>query len=367
MGRLHYCENGVSVTDQVLRYLATKSAEDYQPVKLYYDNYKEYWYNRLADYLDKATFIAEFDYKLCRAIDSFKIETADSIAANRGYTRLGAFNGWFYKILANWQSNVKTTSFRLKKRPSTQCPVCGRFVGRIDSEHLKHLRTINDLPRYFVWKGQIYESSVVPRVNAVTWGDKTASKWNALNRGDVKKFSTCKKRVKWPWFMPDGKKAVVCPFTRKVIKSITDEYLQSLPEKYCRYAENVSWEVFCETYPTSLIQSEVYSLDRGSFDSDGKLSLRDYVSRDCRNLVETPTLDYAVISGGSVPLAFEHVFRMIDDCVMDGVNRDILKLVAAGYSLDDVCDTLSIDKKEIRRRIREVRDNNVELAASLVD
>lgn len=353
MSRLHYCLNGNSVTDQILLYQKSKSPADYLPIQNYYNEYKDHWYAQIEDYIDRVSFESEFDFKLCRAVDSFKIETADSIAAAKGYARLGAFNGWFYKILANWKSNVKTSSFRLKKRSPVQCPICGRFVGRIDSEHLQHHKSISDLPRFFVYDNEIFETSAVPRVNAVSWGEKTPEKWKDLQKGQTKLYT--KKRVDWPWKLADGSKGVMCPFTKKVINQITVEYLQTLSEKHGRYAPVTSWESFVEKYPSSLIQSEMYSLDRAVFNGrDEKVFLKDHIVRAPK---QSTGFDYNQMCSGVVPVQFEHTFILIDKFVKNETDRKILKLTAVGYSVEDISDTLVMDKKDVRNRIKSVKTN----------
>lgn len=364
MSKLHYCLNGTSVTDQVLKFQKSNNSLDYDQVKKYYDEYKEHWYSQISDYMDRTTFDSEFDFKLCRAVESFKIETADSIAASKGYTRLGAFNGWFYKILSNWKSNVKTSTFRLKKRPPVQCPVCGRYVTRIDSEHLEHFRSISDLPKYFVHDNEIFETSAVPRMNAISWGEKTQAKWRDLQRARIKDYTSEKKRVSWPWYLPNGKKGVMCPFTKNIIPAITIEYLRGLANSYSRYAEPMSWEVFVEKYPSSLIQSEIYSLDQSMKEDGGKkMVLRDRISK---HISQSGGFDYTQMCDGKIPAEFEHVFFTIEKMVSNAIDRDILKLIAVGYSIEDISDTLGIDRKEVRRRMRLVRDSNDEIVDLLI-
>lgn len=356
MGRLHYCLNGMSVTDQVIKFQRTRDSRDYLPIQLYYDDYKDHWYNQLEDYMDRITFESEFDFKLCRAVESFDSVYASELAKKNSYNFLGAFNGWFYKILMNWKSNVKTSAFRMKKRPAVQCPVCGRFVGRIDDEHLQHYKTLSDLPKFFVTDGKIYETMTAPRAHAVCWGDRTAAKMRALWSGDVKTYAGEKRRVTWPWWQ-DGKPMVVCPFTDDLLPIIDEKYLQSLPDQFSRYAEPMLFQSFIERHPTALIQSEVYSLDRTSGMREEDTLLRDYIAMDARVGGVTSGLDYASICSEKYGSDFEYAFRSIDECVTDPLDRNILKMVAGGYSIEDVADTLEMDKKEVRRRVRQIREN----------
>lgn len=352
MGKLHYCLNGESVTKQVLKYQSTHKREDYEWIQLYYNDYKDCWYSQVSDFIDRESFESDFDYKLFMAIDTFQIETANEIAVEKGYTQLGAFNGWFYKILSNWKSNIKTNSFRFKKRPPVQCPICGRFVGRIDADHLQHYKTLSDLPKYFVYNDTIYETSVVPRVSAVSWGLKTANKWKELQNGNNKEYTKEKVRVDWPWFLENGEKGVMCPFTKKVVSGLSLEYIQGLNKQHSRYATPVDWEEFVRQYPKSLIQNEIYSLDRDVFDSDRHSYLKDYIPQKPLS----SGFDYLQMCSGKIPAEFEHSFRTIDNVVSDNTNRTILKLVAIGYSVNDIEETLCIDRKEIRKRIRGVRE-----------
>lgn len=368
MSKLHYCSNGTSVTEQVIIYQRSRNMNDFLPIQSYYEHFKDHWYSQVEDYLDRNTFNSEFDYRLCKAVESFKVETADNIARKMGYTRLGAFNGWFYKILVNWKSNIKTSSFRLKSRPSVQCPVCHRYVPRIDAIHLEHFKNISDLPKYFVFKNEIFETSVMPRVNAISWGEKTNEKWKALQHADTKIYTKDRKRVAWPWRLPDGTKGVMCPFMKKVIPLITVDYIRTLSDKHSRYANPVSWEYFVEQFPASLIQSEVYSLDHAVFDQQSdSVALHDHVCFNNRVKQTHYGFDYNQLCSGVVPFEFEHSFAIIDKNCSDETDRDVLKLVAVGYTFDDIADTLELDKKEVRRRVRNVKSGMESLVNLLVD
>ena len=71
MPKLHHCNEGTSITDQVLKYQLSHAGDDYMGVYKYYNNYKDRWYIELRDHLDRPTFDSEYDYKLCRAVKSF--------------------------------------------------------------------------------------------------------------------------------------------------------------------------------------------------------------------------------------------------------------------------------------------------------
>lgn len=354
MSKVNFCLNGRPVTEQVILFKQSGKAEDFLPIMLYYENYKDHWFSQLEGYIDRSAFDSEFDLKLLYAINKFDAEFAQKNASKKGLSFQGNFNRWFYKILTNWKSNVKTSSFRVKKRPPVSCPICGRSVGRIEEEHLKHIKTVADLPRFMVWENDVYEVVATPRVYAATWGEKTPDKWDALNNDRLKEYASEKHRVRWPWRLPDGKRGVLCPFTKNIVPIIDDLYLASLPVKFRHYATPMTWEEFVSQHPTALIQSEIYSLDRCSMDAED-VSLRDYISDNRRIQNSEDHMDVAMIESGNIAIRYEHVFQSIDQCVEDPVDQRILKLVAAGYVMDDIAETLEISKKDLRKRLRSIR------------
>jgi len=339
-------------------YQKTRDGKDYLPIQFYYDNYKDHWFAQLDDYMDRMTFESDFDYKLSVAVNTFKASTAASLQKSKGYGSLGAFNGLFYKILSNWKSNIKTSAFRIKRRPAVQCPVCNRMVGRIDEKHLQHFKTISDLPKFMVWKGDIYEVTSSPRVYAVIWGEKTNAKLGALKEGDVKAFADCKRRIRWPWKLDDGNKGVLCPFTKRIVPQIDEEYIRSLPIEYSRYATPMTYPTFTEKYPCTLIQSEVYDLHR-PVGKEQKGVLQDHIDRDHRVSSPFESIDYDDIKSGDVPMSFESAFGIIEYFIKDETDQEILKLIATGYTVDDIASTLDIDKKEVRSRIKSVRSEEL--------
>jgi hypothetical protein len=350
MSKVNYCLNGNPVIDQVEKYRINKTSEDFLPILFYYENYKEVWYAQLSDYMDRTTFDSEFEFKLIHAINSFNPEHANEFAASKKLSRLGNFNRWFYKILTNWKSNIKTSAFRLKKRPSIMCPVCGRKVGRIDEAHLLHQKTKSDLPHYMVWEGMIYEVANKPGIYAITWGVHTSDKWNDLNDGKSKEYADEKRRIRWPWRLPDGSRGVLCPFTQKTIAALDEEYLQSLPNQYGKYAECITWDEFNSRYPHALIQSETFSLDYNP-NSDSSFLNEIVAGQVCEE-----EMSYDEIKNGDVSTRYEYTFRTIEQCVHDETDRMILKLVASGYETDDIAESLELDKKDIKKRLRAIRD-----------
>jgi len=351
MSKVNYCLNGRPVTEQVVLYRDGRKSEDFLPILFYYENYKDVWFKQLSDYMDRMTFESEFDFKLVHAINTFNPEHAEKNAIVKSLSRLGNFNRWFYKILTNWKSNVKTSSFRMKKRPPVTCPVCGRKVGRIDENHLQHWKSKSDLPRFMFWKGMIYEVMTKPAVYAVTWGDRTAAKWRDLKEGKTKEYSDQKRRVRWPWRISDGSRGVLCPFTKRVVPEINEEHIRSLADKHSRYAEPLRWEEFIVLHPTALIQAEPYSLDYVVNDEEFFLG-----SMVANAKSEDDALDYDEIKSGKVNQRYEYTFKTVDQCISDGVDRDILKMIASGYEIDDIAETLKMEKKHVRRRVRAIRD-----------
>lgn len=360
MAKLHHCADGTPITEKVLVYQKHRLGVDYLPIYHYYDNFKDKWYSELQDFLDRSTFDAEFDFKLCRAIQSFNEEQARLLCEKYKWSFLGAFNRWFYAVLRNWKSNVKTSAFRQKKRPSVQCPVCGRYVPKIDAIHLAHIKTKSDLPRAFSWKGSIYSVVTTPDSYVTCWGKYTHKRLLKINKGETKGLE--KERIDWLWFAKDGTRGVVCPFTKKIVSSLSNEYIASLPRRYNRYARIVSWVDFVEEFPSPvLIQSEIYSLDYNAADDDATLRANIAVQQS-----ETK-MEYDDIEQNRVSLSYEHVFHLIESSIEDEVDKKIAKLVVIGYSDSDMVSVLGIDKKEIRQRKRDLRSRSSDLREKLLD
>ncbi len=363
MSKLHYCIDGTSVTDKVLRYQQTKENDDYVPIKLYYDNFRDWWYRKLQDYLDRETFDADYDFKLCKAVDTFDEDQARAVAEKYGLNFLGMFNRWFYRILSNWRSNAKSSAFRVKNRPPVQCPVCGRFVPRINDEHLSHYKTISDLPRFFVRDGMIYKTETSPSTFATVWGKYTRKKLQLMQRGDTKIYLDERKKIRWPFFQKDRSRGVVCPFTKKIVPAITNEYIRGLHKRHNRYAVPMRWSEFQEEHPVILIQSEIYSVDRADNRSDDAIMAKDYISKE----YSTDEADHTNLDKFAKNCRFEHSFNMIDYYVEDELDRKILKLVAVGYTVEDIADSLEMEKKDVRLQIRDIRDSCIEMESRLLE
>ena len=97
MSKLHWCSNGNSVTEQVVKYQKSQSNDDFVPISEYYNDYKEVWYQQIEDYLDRDDFDAEFNFKLLRAVDSFNNDKAQELASKNNWSHVGSFNRWFYR------------------------------------------------------------------------------------------------------------------------------------------------------------------------------------------------------------------------------------------------------------------------------
>ncbi len=360
MTKLHHCADGTPVTEKVLEYQKNRKGDDYLPVYRYYDHFKDKWYLELQDFLDRSTFDADFDFKLCRAIQSFDEVQARLLCEKYKWSFLGAFNRWFYAVLRNWKSNVKTSAFRQKKRPSVQCPVCGRYVPKIDEVHLAHIKTKSDLPKAFSWKGDIYSVITTPDSHATCWGKYTHKKLVKINSGEIKGFA--KERIEWPWYTKDDRRGVVCPFIKKIVPDLSNEYIASLPKKHNRYAQVMSWQDFVEEFPNPvLIQAEIYSLDYNAADEDAYLRENIAISQS------ESGIGHQDIEENRIPLSYEHVFQLIESSIEDEVDQKLAKLVAIGYSDNDIVSVMKIDKKEVRQRKRDLRSHSEDLQEKLLE
>ena len=360
MSKLHHCDDGTPVTDKVLDYKSSPSNDSFVSIHNYYNNYKDRWYTDLVDFLDRPTFDSEFDFKLCRAIDTFDEHQARQLCEKHKYSFIGAFNRWFYRVLLNWKSNVKTSAFRQKKRPSVQCPVCGRNVPKIDEIHLAHYKGKSDLPKAFSWKNTIYSVSSIPNSMATSWGKYSKKKLKEINSGKAKLHTKIK--VEWPWYTQGGTRGVMCPFTKNIVHEINAEYIQSLPKKYNRYAKPHTWQEFVEEYPHPvLIQAETYSLDYNVADED--LALRNNIAIE----QSVSPLGHKDIENNQISTEYEDVFLLIEQFIENENDQKILKLAAIGYLDEDIANVLDMEKKEVRRRKKEIRANGGDLKQRLIE
>jgi hypothetical protein len=351
MSTLHYCGNGVSVTEQVVLYQQTRDNSDYLPIQFYYDQYKDWWFKQVEEYIDRITFNSEFDLKLYWAVNEFKPDKANELAVKNKWNKLGNFNRWFYKVLCNWRSNIRTSSSRHKKRPPVQCPCCGRYVSKITEEHLQHFKSLNELPLAFEYDDCIYQTTTAPAAQVWSWGTYSKEKLDLINEKSGKVYAKDRKKVAWPWKI-EGQPVTICPLTKVMVPKITEKHLHSLPSKYSRYSVPLTWQDFIQQHPMVLIQAEIYSLDYDQADDD--LYLKDTIARE----YDYGEMDLAMVFNDAVTAKYEHVFTTIDHFVSDNVDRRILKLTAIGYRMDDIAETLAIQKNDLKKRLAAIRQIN---------
>ena len=369
MSKLNVCSNGISVTDQVVRFKETRSNDDYIPIQEYYDDFKAFWFNRINEINDWETFEDDFNYKLFRAVDAFDHVYALSLARSRGWSLGGMFNRFFYAILSNWRANVKATSFRPKRRPVIQCPICDRMVTRIDIYHLQHYKTVKDLPKYMCYGNKIYEVPKKVSEQVVCWGDYTTSKWQSLNSDDSEKFLRYRRKVDWPWFDFDNEPMVVCPWTGRKVSQIDDNYIKSLPDQYSRYARPYTWEDFLENYPRCLIQSEMYELSftEGPQDERNPAHFSDMLYKDCRIGEKFDVMSAEEVLDGRVRPEYTRLFAIIDTWFDNEDERMVLKLSSVGFNASDIAEHSGINRSQVKRIIKRIRSEYPEFEQKLTE
>lgn len=349
MSQLHFCKNGVSVTQQVVTYQTTRDEDDYRPIQDYYCSYMDWWYKQVEDYIDRLTFDADFVFKLYTAVIEFDAEKGDELAKKNKWNPDGNFNRWFYKVLSNWKSNIRTAGSRHKKRPPVQCPCCGRLVSQITEEHLQHYISISDLPVAFEWEGNIYQTAAAPTKEAWCWGEYTPEKLKQINAKAGKMYARDKHKVPWPWHDARGHKMVVCPFTKVLLAKINEKHIKELPGEFSRYSAPVSFAEFVREHPMVLIRAEIYSLDYDQSDDD--LYLKDTIARE----YQEGDMDAVMVEKGAVTAKYEHAFKTIDKFIDNKQDRKILKLTAIGYRLEDIAEAMSMEKGDVRKRVLAAR------------
>lgn len=360
MAKLHHCDDGMPVTEKVILYKSSRSNDVFVSIHKYYDNFKDRWHSELRDFLDRSTFDSEFDFKLCRAIESFDEEQARALCEKYKWSFLGAFNRWFYAVLRNWKSNVKTNAFRQKKRPPVQCPACGRYVPRIDEIHLAHYKTKSDLPKALSWKGNVYGVMSSPDVLVISWGKYSKRKLTEINSGKTTNYR--RERIEWPWYTKEGTRGVMCPFTKKIVPELNAEYIQTLPNRFSRYADPLTWQEFVEEYPYPvLIQAEIFSLDYNVADEDISLLNKIAVGP------HTVPIGHEDIEANNISAEYEHVFYLIEQHIEEELDQKILKLAAIGYTDDDIASVMDIDRREVKKRKKEIRSTSGDLRQMLIE
>jgi len=358
MARLNFCSNGVPLTTQVTKFKFSQKDEDYQPIQEYYEDFMDVWFAKVERFIDRQSFESGFNAKTLQAVESFDVDLALAMAKERGWSLDGMFNRFWFRIIANWCSNIKNSSFRPKSRPSICCPVCHRDVTRIDAEHLKHLRTVRDLPQFLVWEDKIYETATKPRNYAVCWGEFEQEKFTALEQGRADCKTTWEKeRVSWPWHEND-EPMVACPFTGRLIPKIDTEYFEGLPEEFQTYAESITWETFIEHFPSALIQAETYELCYADYggDEDEDDALKDRIVRDERLAESVAPMTSEEILSGTIDPAYEELFSTIEKLGVDNVSQMTLKLLANDFTVSDIAEILSKKRSDIQNCIKGIAE-----------
>jgi len=226
------------------------------------------------------------------------------------------------------------------------------MVSKIDVVHLQHYKTLKDLPNAYLYQGIIYQTRSRPGKFLTIWEKGNYPKLQRINDGDDKKIS--KKKIDWPWFAEDGTPVVRCPFTKKKIRLISKEYIMNLPEKYSRYAKPMSWFEFDQNFPNTMLEADVYSLERESDPIDGA-EFGTKIYQDYRITQNQPEKTIGELKLDQASDIYENVFKIIDEQVSSATDRKIMKLIAMGYSVEDITDALEIAGKEIGKRMRSMK------------
>ena len=344
------CRDGTPVDERVRSYQLTRSDRDFEQIKDYYDDFRDYWFAKVQELLDRDDFEREFYNKLHQAVETYNEEKAITLCRLRGWSLKQKFNRWFYRALQNWASNVRASKFRGKNIPSVVCPVCMREVSRIDERHLQHLRTVQDLPSVFEYGGRVYRTMLKPR--------KFARYYECSLRNALRRLPDRSKKTSWPWYLHDGKTpGVLCPLTGDIVPEITNEYIQAMPAEHRHYAPPCTWDEFQQAHPSALPHAEVYSLEYGG---DGEAMFRDFVHVNARlTAAEIPPYScfYEDLKKASVPIEYEFVVDAIRRYVVDPLEREILKLATLGYTEAEMCYRLCIRKAELNAKLRSLRQN----------
>ena len=200
-----------------------------------------------------------------------------------------------------------------------------------------------------------------PDTHATCWGKYTHKKLAKINDEEVKNLE--KERVEWPWYTKEGTRGVVCPFTKKIVPNLSNDYISTLSKAYNRYAKVVTWQEFAEEFNPVLIQAEIYTLDYNSADEEP--SLRGSIEIKQSELTEE--MGHEDIEQNRISSSYEHVFHLIETTIEDEMDQKIAKLVAIGYSDNDIVSVLQIDKKEVRQRKRDLRTHRNDLKEKLLE
>ena len=346
------CSDGVSVDQKVRSFQLTRNNDDFLLVKQYYDNYKDRWYKQVEGIMDHEEFYSKWCGKLLKSMNNYCEEKAIKLSRSKGWSMNQKFNRWFWRAVFNLVSNIITQHNQLKNYPGIVCPVCFKEVKKIESKHLSHVRTTKDLPKIFQYDGCVYKVMLKPRKEARIY---TCGLQEAL------KNPKCQtKGIPWPWKI-NGSPGVVCPFTKKIVEIIDNEYLSKLPRKYRYYAKPYTWFEFQNEFPNSMVRSEIMSLEFSDESDKKDQAFIDQVLAKKRLKGDFASYTCSYLNLGrrseSSPVEYEHAIKSIEKHVEDKTDKKILKYLMIGYELPDICEELNISRKEIKVRTALLQKN----------
>ena len=351
------CVDGDSIDKKVRLFQIERKTDYYIMIEQYYDDYKKFWYNQVQEFIEEEDFNREWCSRLLHSMETYREDKAIKISRLRGWSMKQKFNRWFYRALHNWISNIKTQAFRCKRRPGIICPICFKEIPKIEERHLRHLRTIRDLPKFFEYNGKVYKTTLKPHKKAKFFGH------------DLKETLKNPKMtfVEWPWKINETP-AVVCPFTKKIIPFIDDVYLSKLPKKYQHYAIPYTWTQFQQEFPSYLAHNDVMSLDFSRKTSSNKNgTFMEQIGMKNKRVFDASFAPYTCSFSElfNAPLEYEHSVKTINNCIQDNLDKKILKYLIIGYEIKDIYEELSISRKEYKERVNQLSKNKV-LEYSLV-
>jgi len=345
------CADGTPVDQKVRSFQFSRNNEDFLMVHKYYDDYKDHWFKKVDDLIDEEEFDQEWRSKLLHSIETYREKKAIRICRTRGWSMNQKFNRWFYSVLRNWVINVKTQAFRTKRCPGIICPICFREIAKIEEKHLRHVRATKDLPKVFEYEKVVYKTCLSPKKQIRKFfGTLKEIVANPRTKGDC---------IDWPWFFENKEPAVICPYTKKKIKIIDDEYILKLPKKYRHYAQPYTWFEFQENFPNYMVHSDVKSLDyRKVHPKNKECVFVDHIKRN-RRLIGSNFASYlcSFTRLSSCPTEYEHALTAIEKYVSDEMDQEILKCIMIGDEIKDICNKFELTKKELKQITDKLADN----------
>jgi len=344
--KLPVCTDGTLVDEKVMQFQLHHKSEDFDLIRKYYISYRKFWFNKVSDLIEEEEFYLEWDEKLLHAVETYDDDRAKALCQLKNWPINSKFNRWFYSSLRNMISNIKSGAFRGNKQPSVICPICLRQVPKIEEQHLKHIISTKDLPKTFIWNCDTYKTFSKPYQKALK-----------LVKGHWQK-------VKWEWFLKDGTKGVVCPFTMNIVPKIDSEYINTLPKKYKHYAVPYSWFEFQEEFPTAIVHSEIHRIDTNSIECDGRKRSDVSVNlRTANSEYSNYTCEIDMIENTT---EYESAMKVIEKYSSDKIDKYIMMCLTTGYSMQDVCEELNISRRDLQNRITSLKEN-VNLKNALIN